>query len=110
MRVRGLSLETRQAFRTAAATWHDPDVIRVRETDLSRTHGWSSEQTSLTSVSVLSADWNGNHDGTESEQKYARKHGACPPDWKCECDCELTEDYHIILAKPISEEKDHEFP
>jgi hypothetical protein len=24
--------------------------------------------------------------------------------------CELREDYHIIPAKPITEEKDHEFP
>jgi len=24
--------------------------------------------------------------------------------------CELREDYHIIHAKPITEEKDHEFP
>jgi len=24
--------------------------------------------------------------------------------------CELAEDYHIILAKPITEEKNYEFP
>src|SRR5262245_58158798 len=84
MRIRGLSLKTRQTFRAAAATWHDPDVVRVRETDLSGTHGRSSQQSSLTSVSVLSADWYCNDEGTESEQKYAGKHGACPPEWKCE--------------------------
>jgi len=61
-------------------------------------------------VSVLCACWNREDDGTQDEQEYSGKHFGCPPEWNCERDCELREDYHIIHAKPITEEKDHEFP
>src|SRR6185503_8912377 len=79
MRIRCLSLKTRQTSRTSTIARHDPDVIRICETDLSGTDGRSSKQSRLASVSVLSAAGNCGDDRTQSEQKYAVKHGACPP-------------------------------
>jgi len=62
MWIRRLTLKTRQSSRASTTARHDPDIVGVCETDLSGTDGWSSQQSRLTSVSVLGADWNCNDD------------------------------------------------
>jgi hypothetical protein len=75
--VSSLSLKTRQAFRAAAGSRHDPDVICVSETDLSGADGWGAQETRLASVSVLRSGFcrkNQKEEGQGSDKRETPGH------------------------------------
>ena len=47
MRIGCLSLKTGDPARYSAATWHNPNVVRVGESDLRRAHCRRAQQTGL---------------------------------------------------------------
>src|ERR1051325_2607507 len=82
MRVRCLSLKTGQASRAATGTRHNPDVVRVSETDLSGADCRRAQQSSLTSVTVLRSDFWRENQKTEQQDEQDRnvaRHAIKPP-------------------------------
>src|SRR5947208_2094702 len=88
MRIGCLPLKTREPPRAATGAWHNPNVVCVSKSDLSCADSRSSQQSSLTSVSVLGSGFLGQNQKTGDEyndQREAAEHVMCPPDGGLKC-------------------------
>jgi hypothetical protein len=72
MWISSLPLKAGQSFRTAASSWHNPDVVCVRESNLICADGWRAQQPCLrTAVSILRErnDWKQRDKNNQQKQQ-----------------------------------------